>query len=152
MARWEVGDVEQLIETTLSDDPTIKTKMGIAPGGKARVANTVIPRNKGWLDLYIYFYCIPGPDTPGQGQTRIQSNPDYDIEVRTKGAPTQASEDIVDRIDELICAWNHQLTANGLWSVSVRRQRPINRKYDGETAEVYYIARGGTYHFQIVRA
>lgn len=151
MPRWEIGDVDALIESTLANDAIIKTKMGITTG-KARVANTRVPspKDKTWNALYIYFYCIPGPDAPGQGTRRIQSNPDYDIEVRTLGAPTDDSEAIVDRIDELIGTMTRTLTPSGHWVVSARRVRPIHMTQPGESTEVFYTRRGATYKLAVV--
>lgn len=153
MQRWEVGDVDELIKTTLANDAVIKTKMGIT-SGEARVANMRVPspNDTTWNSLYIYFYCIPGPDAPGQGTTRIQANPDYDIEVRTLGAPTENSEAIIDRIDELIGTMVRTLTPSGRYVVSARRSAPINFVQQGESPEVFYTRRGATYKFAVVSA
>lgn len=151
MDRWEIDAVDKLIQKTLSEDATIKTKMGITGGGKARVSGYRVVRDASYFP-YIYFYAIVGPDTPGQGTTRIQSNPDYDIEVRTLGAPTDDSEAIVNRIDELIGTMKAQLTIDGKWVVSARRRRPISMVQSGETADIYYTRRGGTYKLSVVRA
>jgi len=150
MANWPLRDVEILIESTLADDSFIKTKQGVTTG-KARVANTRVPRDPINYSPYVYFYCIPGPVARGNGNKIVQWNPDYDVEVRTNGAPTTDSEATVDRIVELM-TMTSRLTANGLWAVSSVMTKEITQVEQGESTEVYYMRRGGTFKLQVVRA
>ncbi len=150
MVGWELGDVEALLVNLFQNDSTIKTKMGVTGGGKARVATGRVPRNPGW-DVYIYFYFILGQDTRVQGPARVMSNPDVDIEVRTLGAPTDDSEAIVDRIDVLM-QMKRTLTLNNRWLISVIPRKPINITAQGESTEVYNTRRGRTYGLQVVSA
>jgi hypothetical protein len=147
MPRWPINQVDKLIEATLSNDATIKSLMG----GKARVAGYRIPRDKNWFP-FIFFYCIPGPVAPGQGTTVIQFNPEYAIETRTVGAPTDESEAIVERVDFLIGTMVKQLTPDGNWVVSARLNTEINQVQQGETGEVFYMRRGGNYKLAVVRS
>lgn len=152
MIKWEIGAVDELIYSTLANDSTIKAKQGITNSAlKARVAGYRVPRDPNYFH-YIYYYSIPSPDAAGQGQSRIQSNIDYDIEVRTLGEPTDESEAVINRIDELVCAWKTQLTPDGVWMVAARRVAPIVLIEPGETDDIFYTRRGGTYRLQIVNA
>lgn len=151
MAQWEIDQVDQLINSTLKNDSIIKTKMGISGGGEARVSLYRVVRDPKWFP-YIYGYCIPGPDTPGQGTSRIQSNPDYVLEVRTIGAPTDDSEAIVDRVDDIIHHWVKELTPDAQWVVSARRRSAVSMVEPGEDPDIYYTRRGGIYKFAIVRS
>lgn len=151
MAQWEIGQVDALITATLQNDAIIKTKMGITGGNKARVSLYRAVKDAAWFP-YIYGYSIMGPDAPGQGRSRIQSNPFYDIEVRTIRAPTDDTEAIVDRINAIMDSWNGVLTPDGNWAVSARRRHPISIVEPGESDDIYYTRRGGSYMLQIVRS
>lgn len=152
MVGWELGDVEKLLTRLFEDDVTIQQKMGISGANKARVANSRVPRDKTWLrSVYIFFYCVPGPDSRVQGNRRIMANPDYDIEVRTFRAPTDDSEAIIERIDELM-GMSRTLTANGKWIVSAIPMNPINITQEGATPEEYTVRRGRTYRLQVVQS
>lgn len=154
MALWAMGEVDELIESRLSNDATIKTKMGIATG-KARVAGYFIPRDPKYFDppypFFIYFYPIPMAGARVNGNRIIQHNVNYDIEVRTLGAPTSDSEAVVDRVQALMTMVS-QLTSSGNWVVSSSHLKPIMKFQRGETPEVYYTRRGGTYGFAIAPA
>lgn len=151
MPRWPIRQVDKLIYSKLADDATIKTKMGIASAGKARVSGYRVVTDKAYFP-YIYFYSLTGPVTHGQGTVPIQRNVDYVIEVRTVGAPTTESEAIVDRIDELIGTMVKDLTADGNWVVSARLRSELSITEQGETPEIFYMRRGGTYKLAVVRS
>lgn len=147
MARWEIGDVEKLFYYVLSHNTVIKQKMG----GTARISIGRVNKDPNWFP-YIYGYCIPGPDAQGQGRTRIQSNPTYDFEVRTKNAFTQDTEDIIEAMENELGAMVKRVTLNGLWVVSVRRVHPISIDESGETNDIFYTRRGGSYKVAVVPA
>jgi len=148
MTGWELGDVDALIESTLANDSTIQSLMGVSP---ARVANYRVPSDLSWKLLYIYFYSIPGNDIRVQGNGRVMTTVDYDIEVRTTGAPTDNSRAIVARIDVLIGAMKRQLTANSQWVVCATPLKPINILQSGESSDVFYVRQGRTYAIQVVQ-
>lgn len=148
MPRWEIDQVDQLITHELKNDSIIKTKMGISVGD-ARISLYRVVRDTSWFP-YIYGYCIPGPDAPGQGTSRIQANIDYALEVRTVGAPTNDSEAIVERIDDIVGNWVKKLTPAGNCVVSARRRSPIAMVETGENPDIYYSRRGGVYKFAVV--
>lgn len=143
---WEIRQVEKLFVTLLKNDATIKTRMG----GTARVAVNRVPQDPAFF-FYIFIYFIFGPDTRVQGGRRVMSNPDIDIEVRTIGAPTDDSEAVVARIDELM-GLSRQLTPDSNWVVSAVPQKPISIVEQGEAPEVYYMRRGRSYSLQVVAA
>lgn len=149
--RWEIGQVDELFQKTLANDAVIKTKMGITGAGEARVSAYRVVRDADFFP-YIYFYCITGPDTKGQGRVRIQTNVEYVFEVRAIGAPTDDTEAIVDRVDTLIGEMTKQLTPDNKWVVSAVRKSPVVLSDSGETNEIYYSRRGGTYDVYVVRA
>jgi hypothetical protein len=151
MPDWEIGEVDKLLHETFANDTTIKTLQGVSGAAKARVSGYVVVRDPNYFPN-IYFYLIPGPDGPGQGTTRIQSNLEYDIEVRTKGAPTDNSEAMVDRINVLM-KMKRTLTPDGEWVVASRRVKPISQpERDPDEPSIYYMRRGATYYMQVVRS
>jgi hypothetical protein len=150
MNRWELGDAQKWIKSTLETDPVIRQKMGIdigQPTPYARVSYARVPRDP--IFPYIFFYYVSSNDARGQGRTRIQANPYFDIEVRTLGGPTANSEAIVNRIEGLL--GNVCRTAYNGWVYSCTRMRPIDMTESGESNEVFYTRRGGTYWLSIVR-
>lgn len=154
MVGWIIGEVDALIESTLANDTIIKQKMGIS-SGKARVAGYRIPRDP-FMDsahpFYIFFYSIPGPSSRVNGNTIIQRNPDYDIEVRSLGAATDDAEACVDRVETLIGAWKNQVTPSGNYLVSAVSVKEISITQPGETTEVYYERKGFTYKLAVVHS
>lgn len=147
--KWPTREVDKLLKATLSDDSFIKTAM--ATPGKARVSGYRVVRDHDYFP-YIFFYQIPGPASSANGNKIIKFNPDYDIEVRTLGAPTDDTESIIDRIIEIVGSWSRKLTPNGAWVVSAVFKKEINILESGETAETFYTRRGGTFKFEIVRS
>lgn len=147
MARWEIGDIEKLQGYILANDSIIKDKMG----GVARISIGRVAIDPAWFP-YIYGLCIPGVDASGQGTSRVQSNPGYDWEVRTRGAFTQTTEDLVDRIDALFGTMVKRVTLNGLWVVSMRRVRPISIIEPGASPDEFFTRRGAHYKLAVVSA
>lgn len=151
MERWPISEVDKLIYSTLANDSTIKQKQGVDSTNKARVSGYRVVTDKDYFP-FVYFYSITGPNKRVNGNTVVQFNPDYAIEVRTLGAPTDDSEAVVARVDELIGTMKKQLTSDSKWVVSAVARSPIMITEQGEIPEVYYTRRGSTYRLSVVRA
>ena len=142
----ELSELDKWIVATLGGDAVITAKIGAGKVFKNRARASVAPP-------YIRYHLITGPDNPGQGTTRIQSRPQIQICVVTRGAPTDDTEAVVDRIDELIGKARAQTTPGGTFKVSARRQMPLDYEepHPANAAE-FYIHRGGIYQCWVSRS
>lgn len=150
--RWPIRQVDKLIVTKLKDDSTIKLLQKVTSGTARFSGYRTIPSSKADFFPYIFFYSIPGVNVRVNGNRVVMWSPDYDLEVRTIGAPSDDDAALVERVDELIGTMVSQLTPDGKWAVSAVASHEINITQQGETPEVYYTRIGNSYKLSVVRA
>jgi hypothetical protein len=136
MSVWELNDVEQKIRAVIA-----------AAAGHSRVYQSMRAARgaSSWFVVFRKWNRLPDVNAQGVGN-RILSRPTYDVEVVTKGAPTDASEAGITSIE---AALGSLKSTAGSFQIVGERIDSISRESPGATAEEYYVHRGGTYQFWV---